>query len=120
LDDLEGRKIAVLGDMYELGRYEKEGHEIVGRRARDVVDLLVTAGPLGRIIGDEAIKAGLAASALYPVETNQQAIDLLQTLIEPNDLILIKGSRGMKMEEIVAALSRPRKEIARQAKESTS
>ena len=102
-----GRKIAVLGDMYELGVYEEEGHKIVGRRARDVVDLLVTVGQLGRVIGEEALEAGMPVASVHFAETNAQAIDLLHMLVEPSpggDSILVKGSRGMAMEEIVAAL----------------
>jgi UDP-N-acetylmuramoyl-tripeptide--D-alanyl-D-alanine ligase len=105
LDELDGRKVAVLGDMYELGGFEAEGHKIVGRRARNVVDLLVAVGPLGRIIGEEALEAGLTADAVYLVETNDQAIDLLRTMVRSGDRILVKGSRGMAMEEIVAALA---------------
>lgn len=107
LAELEGRRIAVLGDMYELGRYEKEGHKMVGRRARDVVDILVTVGSLGRLIGEEAILGGMDPSAVHQVETNQEAIELVRSLIAPGpigDKILIKGSRGMQMETIVSAL----------------
>lgn len=102
-----GRKIAVLGDMYELGRYEEEGHRMVGNRARDVADILVTVGSLGRIIGEEALATGMAPDAVHIVETKAQAIELLRSLVEPSpagDKILVKGSRGMEMEEIVAAL----------------
>jgi len=101
------RKIAVLGDMYELGRHEKEGHKIVGRRARDVVDVLITVGSLGRIIGQEALLSGMPDDAVHMVETNSQAIDLVRTLLEPpasGDKVLVKGSRGLQMEEIVTAL----------------
>jgi len=109
LREIEGRKIAVLGDMYELGQFEEEAHKLVGRRARDVVDLLVTVGSLGRLIGQEALQAGMAVDAVYMVDSNSQAIDLLRTLIEPGspgDRILVKGSRGMEMEAIVAALQK--------------
>jgi UDP-N-acetylmuramoyl-tripeptide--D-alanyl-D-alanine ligase len=102
-----GRKIAVLGDMYELGNYEMEGHKVVGRRARDVADVLVAVGSLGRILGEEALKAGMPAESVCLVETNAQAIACLRTLIVPGpdgDVILVKGSRGMGMEEIVTAL----------------
>jgi UDP-N-acetylmuramoyl-tripeptide--D-alanyl-D-alanine ligase len=107
LEELDGRKVAVLGDMYELGPYEQEGHEIVGRRARDVADVVIAVGPLGHIIGQEALRVGMASRAVHLVETNAQAIDLLQTLIQTGDIVLIKGSRGMKMEEIVTALTHP-------------
>ncbi len=105
LDDLHGHKIAILGDMYELGRYEKEGHEIVGRRARDIVDVLVTVGGLARIIGDEALKAGMSPEAVYQVDTNSEAIRLAQAIVSEGDLVLVKGSRGMFMEEIVTVLT---------------
>ncbi len=107
LAELPGRKIAVLGDMYELGSFEEEGHRLVGRQARQVADRLVAVGQLGRLIGQEALRAGMAADAVHLAETNEQAIALLQTLIQDGDVVLIKGSRGMKMEQIVAALSRP-------------
>jgi UDP-N-acetylmuramoyl-tripeptide--D-alanyl-D-alanine ligase len=107
LEELDGRKVAVLGDMYELGSYEREGHEIVGRRVRDVADVLIAVGLLGRTIGEEALRAGMASKAVHLVETNAQATDLLETLIEAGDLVLVKGSRGMQMEEIVTALTQP-------------
>jgi UDP-N-acetylmuramoyl-tripeptide--D-alanyl-D-alanine ligase len=99
-----GRKIAVLGEMYELGSYEEEGHRIVGHRAREVADLLVTVGELGRVMGEEALSAGMQADRVYMLDTKGQAVELLQDVIKPGDLVLIKGSRGMEMEEIVLAL----------------
>jgi UDP-N-acetylmuramoyl-tripeptide--D-alanyl-D-alanine ligase len=108
LEELEGRKIAVLGDMYELGRYAEEGHRIVGRRARSIVDVLVTVGDLGRIIGQEALRVGMPAENVHLLENKAQAIALLQTIIEAGDIgdrILVKASRGMKMEEVVTALT---------------
>jgi UDP-N-acetylmuramoyl-tripeptide--D-alanyl-D-alanine ligase len=114
LEDLKlgnngGRTIAVLGDMYELGGYEDEGHKLVGRRARDVADILITVGPLGQIIGQEALKVGMSGTSVHQLETNAEAIDLIRSLIRPSaagDKILVKGSRGMAMEEIVVALQR--------------
>ena len=107
LAELSGRKVAVLGDMFELGAYTKEGHELVGRRAREVVELLVTVGPLGRTIGDEAREAGMAATAIHQVETNAEAVAVVRRLVQPGDVILIKGSRGLRMEQIVTELTQP-------------
>ncbi len=101
------RKIAVLGDMYELGSYEEEGHRIVGRRAREVADLLVTVGKLGKIMGREALKAGMKTGAVYLAEDKDQAIAVVRDLLSSGpggDVILVKGSRGLEMEQIVAAL----------------
>ncbi len=105
LDELEGRKIAVLGDMLELGDYEQEGHEKVGLRAMEVVDILITVGLLGRIIGETALRWGMPADRVHILEDNQTATHLLESLVQPGDVILIKGSRAMRMEEIVNALS---------------
>ena len=98
------RKIAVLGDMYELGAYELEGHRLVGRRARDAADVLVTVGRLGQIMGQEALRSGMDAGAVHLVETKEEAVSLLRNLLGAEDLILIKGSRGMAMEDMVVAL----------------
>jgi UDP-N-acetylmuramoyl-tripeptide--D-alanyl-D-alanine ligase len=108
LGELEGRKITVLGDMLELGSYEKEGHRKVGRRALDVADLLVSVGPRGCIIGEEALALGMDPEAVKIVENNDQAIAFLRQVVSPGDVVLIKGSRGMTMEQIVNALAVPR------------
>jgi UDP-N-acetylmuramoyl-tripeptide--D-alanyl-D-alanine ligase len=105
LDELEGRKIAVLGDMLELGSYEEEGHRKVGRRAMGVVELLVTVGSRGRIIAEEALDLGMDPGAVHLVEDNEAAVAYLRQVIAPGDAVLVKGSRGMTMEQIVSALS---------------
>ncbi len=109
LGDLGGRKIAVLGDMAELGDFEEEGHRKVGCRTADAVNLLVAVGPRARLIAEEARACGLPANAVVEVETNSQAIDHLRQLVRPGDIVLVKGSRSMAMEEIVAALQIPAK-----------
>jgi UDP-N-acetylmuramoyl-tripeptide--D-alanyl-D-alanine ligase len=107
LDELDGRKIAVLGDMLELGSYEREGHHKVGRRVIDSADVLITVGRLGHIIGKEALRWGMPSSAVHLLEDNAQAIELLTQIVAAGDVVLVKGSRAMQMEEIVAALARP-------------
>ena len=107
LDDLDGRRIAVLGDMLELGSFEEEGHRRVGCRAADVVQLLVTVGPRARWIGHEALACGMPEDSVRIVDDNASALTHLQDVMETGDLVLVKGSRGMAMEQIVAALTRP-------------
>lgn len=104
LDELDGRKIAVLGDMLELGDYAEEGHEKVGMRALEVADVLITVGELGRIIGSTARRWGMASEDVYILERNDEVIDLLKGMVTSNDVILVKGSRGMEMEQIVNEL----------------
>jgi UDP-N-acetylmuramoyl-tripeptide--D-alanyl-D-alanine ligase len=107
LEEMSGRKIAVLGDMLELGEFEEEGHRKVGRRAVDVVSVLITVGPRGRIIGQEALTCGMVERDVFTVEDNAQAVAHLRQILGQDDIVLVKGSRGMKMEEIVAALTAP-------------
>jgi len=104
LAELKGRKIAVLGDMLELGSYEERGHRKVGRRVAEVADKLVTVGTLGAIIGREATAIGMDKDDVFFAEDNQQAVRVLQEIVAADDLILVKGSRGVHMEEIVAQL----------------
>ena len=106
LDELDGRKIAVLGDMLELGGYEREGHEKVGMRALEVADVLITLGPRGHIIGETALRWGMPADHVHILEENAEVVTLLEQMVTGDDVILVKGSRAMRMEEIVNALGR--------------
>lgn len=104
LSELNGRRICVLGDMLELGALEEEAHRMVGSRTAEVVDLLITIGERARWIAEEAQTAGLAHNMVHAVASNTEALALLRTLIQPGDYVLVKGSRGMAMEQIVSAL----------------
>jgi len=99
---LSGRRVAVLGDMLELGQFTDEGHKLVGRRAADVVDLLVTVGELGGAIAQEALQTGIAAERVHSLVDDQQTIAFLEKELRSNDLVLVKGSRAVGMEGIVA------------------
>jgi UDP-N-acetylmuramoyl-tripeptide--D-alanyl-D-alanine ligase len=103
LEDLSGRKIVVLGDMLELGEYEEDGHRLVGLRAAEIADVVVAVGPLGRLIGEAAGDAGHKRT--FFAHDNAAAARILDGLLEPGDFVLIKGSRGARMEEIVSALA---------------
>lgn len=105
LNDLDGRRIAVLGDMLELGYVEEKSHRLVGRRAADVAQTLVAVGPRGRWIGEEALAVGMPPDQVHFAPDAAAAVPLLADLIQPNDYILIKGSWGMRMDRIIAALS---------------
>jgi UDP-N-acetylmuramoyl-tripeptide--D-alanyl-D-alanine ligase len=90
--------------MLELGAYEEEGHREVGRRVAEVVDELVTIGPRARIIADEAARRGLPAARIHPLDDKAAALALLRADLREGDLALIKGSRGLALEDLVAAL----------------
>lgn len=104
LSELPGRKIAVLGGMFELGEYEKSGHEKVGFRAAEVVDQLVTMGEHGKMISSAAREAGLSHNAISTLDDIDQTVDLLHTLLHAGDVVLVKGSHGLRMDQIVHAL----------------
>lgn len=104
LEELDGRKIAVLGDMLELGQYEKQGHEMVGARAAEVVDQLICMGELSKIIAQSAIEAGLPSQAVLLMENTDQVVEYLKKNLSTKDVVLVKGSRGMRMNRIVASL----------------
>jgi len=104
LDELDGRKVAILGDMLELGQYERQGHAMVGVRAAEVVDELITIGERGKLIAAAAAEAGLPESRIKIYMRNQEAVDYLRDRLDSKDVVLVKGSRGMQMESIVSAL----------------
>lgn len=105
LADLGGRRVAVLGDMLELGSEAESGHRLVGARAAAVVHTLVTVGPLSTWIEQEALASGLPAARVHHVATAAEALSLVRSLVQAGDHVLIKGSRAMGMEELAAGLS---------------
>lgn len=104
LDEMEGRKVAVLGDMLELGRYENQGHQKVGIRAAEVVDVLVTVGQLAEIIAKAAADAGFQKENIYSFADSAGAENFLQQYLTKNEVVLVKGSRGMRLDKIVTSL----------------
>jgi UDP-N-acetylmuramoyl-tripeptide--D-alanyl-D-alanine ligase len=107
LAQLDGRRVAVLGDMLELGQYEKQGHEIVGVRAAEIADALITVGPLGHMIATAARRAGMKTTNITEFENTEEAIPHLQKSLTEKDVVLVKGSHGIRMDRIVAALETP-------------
>jgi UDP-N-acetylmuramoyl-tripeptide--D-alanyl-D-alanine ligase len=109
-----GTKIAVLGDMLELGSLEEQAHREVGERAAKVADWLVVRGPRSQWLADSAVLNGLPTERVVRAASNSDAVDALERIIEDTAAdsaqhavdwaILVKGSRGMGMEEVVAGL----------------
>ncbi|MBI2940619.1 MAG: UDP-N-acetylmuramoyl-tripeptide--D-alanyl-D-alanine ligase [Chloroflexi bacterium] len=101
LADLPGRRIAILGDMLELGSEERAGHEEVGRYAARVVDQLIAVGPRARLIGETAEQNGLR-SVTYAAGPAEVAVS--RDFPGPGDVVLVKGSRALQLETLVARL----------------
>jgi len=98
-----GRKIFIMGDMLELGKKKEYLHRQAGALIGDACDLFITVGKLSRLSGQEALKKGFKKQNLFFCGTAAQARDLLFKKVVPGreDIILIKGSRSMKMEEVL-------------------
>ena len=97
----KGRAIAVLGDMLELGPTELDLHRDVGRFAAGAgLSLLVCFGTRARALGEGAEEAGLPAKHIEYTDDPAEAVRLVQARVRPEDVVLVKGSRGMKMERI--------------------
>ena len=96
------KKIAVLGDMLELGGYSEEGHREVGKYlAKMEIEKLITVGECSRDIGRGAKEAGMSEDNVFHFADTTSAGQFLQEIMKEDDLVLIKGSQGMRMEKIV-------------------
>ena len=97
----KGRAVAVLGDMLELGPTELDLHRDVGRFAAGAgLSLLVCFGSRARAIGEGATEAGIPSEHVTYTEDPAEAVEMVRRHAHPADVILVKGSRGMKMERI--------------------
>ena len=101
-----GRKVAILGDMMELGKYSAEEHRKVGHEAASSAAMLVTVGPRSRATAEEALKQGMAADAVHAFDTAEEAAAYVKPQVRAGDIILVKGSQSMRMERVARALLR--------------
>jgi UDP-N-acetylmuramoyl-tripeptide--D-alanyl-D-alanine ligase len=102
LQDLPGkRKIAVLGDMLEIGEYAPDIHQEAGIRASEFCNYLFFVGQRMRFAYDGAINRGFDKNKIFLFERSTEVAEKLKPIIQPGDLILIKGSQGMRMELVI-------------------
>lgn len=100
----KGRKIAVLGDMKELGQYSVQAHQTIGNLAGERCDILVTVGAEAKFIADSAANQ-MPREKILSFENSDKAKTSVKDLIQEGDVILIKGSRSMKMEVILEEIA---------------
>ncbi len=98
---VRGRKIAMLGDMLELGRYSVEEHRKIGALAARSAQLLVTVGFRARDSAEAAVSAGMADDTVLQFEDSGKAGEEVSGFIEEGDVILVKGSQSMRMEHAI-------------------
>ncbi len=106
----KGRKILVAGDMLELGNFAGRFHHLVGRQAAESgIDLIVAVGKLAEHVAKGAQEAGMNEKKIKLCNLTKEACGAVANLIKKGDTILVKGSRAMKMEQIVEELERTKK-----------
>ena len=101
----KNRKIAILGDILELGDYSEEIHRNIGKLVlKNNIDILITIGPYSKYINEEAITTGFDINNSYHFNCNKDEIKYINTIKEKNDTMLIKASHGMNFIEIVNSI----------------
>lgn len=100
-------KIAVLGDMLELGDHAPRAHEEIGSLAGKTADLLIAVGEFAPQMVKSARQAGLARDRAFVVDSAEQAVSALTPLLNPQTRVLVKGSRGMRLERVVEQIREP-------------
>ena len=101
LGNRTGRRIAVLGDMLELGVCTQAEHYRIGRIAAEKADIILAYGPNGGRVIDGALTGGVPAAKAKAFETREDLAETLDRMAKPGDVILVKGSRGMHMELVL-------------------
>jgi UDP-N-acetylmuramoyl-tripeptide--D-alanyl-D-alanine ligase len=102
----DSRRVAVLGEMYELGQYEASGHQQVGAHAVGTCDILIGVGDRSKIITETALRSGMPAEQVHWLAEVHQAISFLKEFLMENDIVLVKGSHGLRMDRITRALEK--------------
>ena len=110
LGDLQGfkRKIAVLGDVIGIGKYTIEAHEAIGERVEKNANLLFSFGPRAKFIAQGAIQKGMALEKIFQFDAIDEGKLKLQDEIKEGDLILVDGSKEMRMKKVVDEIMRTR------------
>lgn len=105
LKEVKGtRKIAVLGDMLELGKYTHDAHHAMGAYLIGSADMLVTVGPRAKTIGEAAHEAGFPMKEIYHFDSSTTTAKFLTGVLEKGDIVLLKGSQGIRLERAVKAI----------------
>lgn len=103
--EAKGKKYAVLGDMLELGEYAESGHRKVGEAlVENDIDVLIAVGGQAIFIGDQAEKLGLVRKNIFNLANSIEAGDWLMERLAEGDVVLVKGSQGMRMEKTVKVI----------------
>ena len=96
------RKVAILGDILELGKYSKEIHKNIGKTiTKDTLDILITIGNSSKYIKEEAINNNFPKDNIYSFKNYNESLEELPSILKPNDIVLLKASHGIELDKIV-------------------
>ncbi|MCX6730106.1 MAG: UDP-N-acetylmuramoyl-tripeptide--D-alanyl-D-alanine ligase [Candidatus Portnoybacteria bacterium] len=101
------RKIAILGDMLEIGKYSEQAHIKLGKKAGEIVDLIFAIGNSAEFVAQGAKSVGFDENKIFKFSTSEEAKLIVQKEMQENDIIFVKGSHSMKMEKIVEEIMVP-------------
>jgi len=96
--------VAVLGDMLELGKHTVEAHKEIGKFAKENCDVLFVVGPRSQAVKSGAVEVGMNTKDIFEFSDSHLASNFLKENIQKGDLILVKGSQGMRMERVVESI----------------
>ena len=103
----DGRKIAVLGDIKELGEHTKPAHNAIGQfSAEQKIDALFTLGEFGKMIADGALSAGMSTDCVFPFDDIALLCSTLTNFLKQGDTVLVKASRAMQLERVTTHLTK--------------
>jgi UDP-N-acetylmuramoyl-tripeptide--D-alanyl-D-alanine ligase len=109
----KGRKIAVLGDMLELGSYSVNSHKEGGKLVAKSADVLLTVGVRARDFKESALESGMSKDSAWSFSTSTEAGEFLKEFIKEGDIILVKGSQGVRMEKAVAIILEDKENVGK-------
>jgi UDP-N-acetylmuramoyl-tripeptide--D-alanyl-D-alanine ligase len=98
------RKIAILGDMLELGKHTVEAHKNIGKVAKENADVVIVVGQRAEAIKEGALEVGMNSEQIFNFLDSYKAGEFVKTFIKSGDVILVKGSQGMRMERVVGEI----------------
>jgi UDP-N-acetylmuramoyl-tripeptide--D-alanyl-D-alanine ligase len=90
--------------MLELGKYTEQAHLEIGESVFPIVDILVTVGPRSKSIATGAMDSGFSKSKIHSFDTSEKASVFLKDFVKPGDIVLLKGSQGIRLERAVEAI----------------
>lgn len=109
-----GRKVAILGDMLELGKHTLEAHKNIGRIAKENVDMLLVVGQRAKAMKEGALESDMDKEYIFDfLDARETASHIANDFINKGDIILVKGSQSMRMERVVEAILADKKNKAR-------